>query len=195
MLATRGRILSVLAFVVAGGLGVISSTQPWVAVTLQAGQELFEVSGTSVLPTLAPLSLAALAMAGALAISGRFASYLIAAMGLSTSVWLLLQTFPLIANPPLRAVLSALTEKTGLAGEATLQELVARLDATAWSLVAFVLWLVLAAASVFVFVTAHLWRSGGRRYQTAPSHPTQRVDSVDSWDELSRGSDPTAAER
>jgi len=45
-----------------------------------------------------------------------------------------------------------------------------------------------------VLTTWRRWKVGGRRYRTdAPTDAPHDgpVDAVDSWDELSRGSDPT----
>lgn len=194
MLANKGRMLSVVVFVFVGGLGALASSQPWVAVTMRSTQEVIEVAGAQVLQTLAPLSLAVLAMAGALAISGLVARYLIGTLGLMVSVWLSFATFALLPEPELQAVSSVLTELTGLAGTATLTGLVEQLAATVWPSIALILWMLLALASLLVLFTARHWRAGGRRFQAATAVPAKVIDPIDSWDELTRGSDPTSPE-
>ena len=74
----------------------------------------------------------------------------------------------------------------------------ASISSTPWPTVTFVLWIALLAAGVFTLTTAHRWKGTGRRYRTddAP-HPARAAgsrphDAIDSWDDLSRGEDPTA---
>ena len=62
---------------------------------------------------------------------------------------------------------------------------------TAWPWVALASWLLLLAGGALALFTAGRWRSGGRRYRTTPVPHEGPVDAVESWDELSRGTDPT----
>ena len=52
---------------------------------------------------------------------------------------------------------------------------------------------VLFLAAVMVLLTGRRWKTGGRRYRTgAATAPADGpIDPIDSWDELSRGTDPT----
>jgi hypothetical protein len=72
--------------------------------------------------------------------------------------------------------------------------MLAAIEPSAWPVIALVGWVVLIAAALFALITAHRWKSGGRRYRTdAAAHEPQDgpVDAIDSWDDLSRGTDPT----
>ncbi|SJN22525.1 Tryptophan-associated membrane protein [Microbacterium esteraromaticum] len=190
----RARSLAVLCFLLAGGIGIISSTQTWVEVTrADAGEQLL-VAGADAVALLAPLSLAVLALGAALSIAGLVLRYLFALLGAGGALVLITSTLPVVFDPPVEVVAASVAEATGLSGTSALHEIVASLTPTAWPAVALCAWVVLLAASVFVVATAHSWAAGGKRYRsTAEAHhqSTGPLDAVDSWDELSHGTDPT----
>ena len=66
----RARLLSVCSMLLAGGMGVISSTQTWADVHRDDGGQALSVTGADLFPLLTPLSLAVLALGAALSISG-----------------------------------------------------------------------------------------------------------------------------
>lgn len=191
----RGRSLSVLLLVLVGGLGVISSTQTWLRVTLTTGAETLSVSGADAVPVLAPLSLTILALAGVIAISGRILRYVFATIALLIAAALFAVTAPIAYEAPVSAVSGAVTEATGLEGVDVVAGLVAGIASTPWPMVAVVLWVILALTAVFIIATAHRWRRGGKRFETDHAASTGPVDAIDSWDDLSRGSDPTHPDR
>src|SRR5690606_27523486 len=95
---------------------------------------------------------------------------------------------------PVSAVSAAVTEATGLAGSDAVDALIADIAVTFWPVLALIGWIVLAAAAVYALITASRWKAGGRRFRTdAAAHgPSEGpVDAIDSWDDLSRGTDPT----
>ncbi|MFB7250758.1 Trp biosynthesis-associated membrane protein [Microbacterium sp. NPDC056234] len=192
-LARRGRSVAVLGFLVAGGLGVLSSTQTWLVAARHDAAEPILVTGAQALPLLTPLSLAVLALAAVLAIVGPILRYVLAALGAVIGVLLAWSTLGVLLSHPLGSVASTVTEVTGLAGDAAIADLVDAVEPTAWPAIALAGWVILAASAVFVILTARGWKTGGRRFRTdtderAASGP---VDAIDSWDELSRGTDPT----
>ncbi|UJP11029.1 Trp biosynthesis-associated membrane protein [Microbacterium sp. KUDC0406] len=135
-----------------------------------------------------------LALGAALSIVGSVLRYIFAALAAGAAVVLGIATLPLVTAPPLTVVAGVVAEKTGLAGDDALHDLVAAITPTAWPAIALCCWVLLLAAAVFTAVTARRWKSGGRRYRTddAPHETTQGpLDAVDSWDDLSRGTDPT----
>ena len=78
----RARMYAVLGFLLAGGVGIISSTQTWITLHRSDAAAPLLVSGAEVMPLLAPLSLAVLALGGALSIAGRALLYVFAVIGL-----------------------------------------------------------------------------------------------------------------
>ncbi len=193
-LAARGRATAVLGFLIAGALGIISSTQTWLVVHRTDGAEPLSVAGADALALLAPLSLAVLALGAALSISGRVLRHLLGALGLAAGLLLIALTAPLAFAPPASAVAPAVTDATGLAGSGALDETIARIAPTVWPAVALVAWALLVVVAAFALITARRWRAGGRRYRaggSAHAHSSGPLDPVDSWDELSHGTDPT----
>lgn len=194
----RARMLGVVGFLLAGGVGIISSTQTWLTVRRTDGAEPLLVAGADALPLLAPLSLAVLALGAALSIAGRALRYAFAVLAAAGAITLGIGTVSMLVAPPLSAVAPGLSAATGLSGERTLEALIAGTDPTAWPAIAAVGWIVLLAASVLVLVTAHRWGAGGRRYDSASRSDRPRsgpLDPIDSWDELSHGTDPTGPSR
>lgn len=190
----RARMLSVLGFLLAGGLGIISSTQTWLTAHRSDAGEALLVTGADAVALLAPLSLAVLALGAALSIAGIVLRYVFAVLGLGAAVILLIQTVPVLTDPPLSAVAATVTEATGLSGDRALEDIVAGLETSPWPFIAAFAWVLLAAASVLLGATARRWTTGGRRYRSAKEavhHDQGPLDAVDSWDELSHGTDPT----
>lgn len=192
-LAQRGRSLSVSGFLLAGAIGIISSTQTWLTVERADAGEAILVPGASALVLLAPLSLAVLALGAALSIAARVLRVIFAVLAGAASVLLGWSTIQMLASP-IGSVGPAVSDATGLAGDGALSDVVRAVVPTAWPAIALVGWVILLAASVFVLLTWRGWKAGGRRYRTDVSesaHGDGPVDAVDSWDELSRGTDPT----
>jgi hypothetical protein len=73
-------------------------------------------------------------------------------------------------------------------------DMIARIEPSAWPALALTAWVILIATALFALATAHRWKSGGRRFRTdttAAEDHDGPVDAIDSWDDLSRGTDPT----
>ena len=178
-----------------GALGLISSTQTWFDVVLVAGGDALAVPGAQAVPVLAPLCLAVLALGAALTIVGRVLRYILGALTVLAGAALLWLTAPVAVQAPVSAVAPAVTTATGIAGLESVAELVASISATPWPGVTVAGAAVLLLTGILVLVTAHLWRRAGRRFATDAPHAASAadapLDAVDSWDDLSRGDDPT----
>ncbi|GAB3601829.1 Trp biosynthesis-associated membrane protein [Microbacterium aureliae] len=204
----RARLLAVVGILAPAALGVVSATQVWVTATLADGAaEPLQVAGADAVPLLTPLSLAALALGAALSIAGRILRYAFGVLCVLLAAALGALTVPVVAAPPVSSVASSVTEATGITGLAAVAELVVSLVATPWPAIALAAWLVLLSAGVLVLLTAHRWSASDRRYRSAAEAGSgarearmpaagetarRRVDAIDSWDDLSRGDDPTA---
>jgi uncharacterized membrane protein (TIGR02234 family) len=194
----RARLLAVVAILLPGAIGLISSTQTWVHVALRgAAAADLTVAGADAVPVLAPLSLAVLALGLALSIVGMALRYVFGALSLIAGISLGWLTVAVLAGPPLPAYAPTVTDATGITGGDSVADLVSGTSLTAWPAVALVAAVVLTAAGVFVLATARRWSRGGRKYESAGSHqvdggdPSRPLDAIDSWDDLSRGDDPT----
>lgn len=201
----RFRSLSVLAILIGGGIALIASTQTWLDVTVRGttGAPL-PVPGASALPLLAPLSLAALALGLALSIIGIVLRYVFGVLAVAIGAVLAAGAIRIAIERPVDAVAAPVTESTGLAGMETIRALVAEITATPWPALTAVAAVVIAAGGGLAVATAHRWSGAGRRYRTgapasgataggaAASTGSRPHDAIDSWDDLSRGDDPTA---
>ncbi|MEV7769138.1 Trp biosynthesis-associated membrane protein [Microbacterium sp. NPDC086615] len=193
----RPRSLAVVAMLLAGAIGVIGSTQTWIDVTLDDGaQQTLAVPGSDALPVLTPLSLAALALGAALSIAGPVVRYVFGAIGLAIAALTGLGAAQIVFATPVSAAAATVTDATGISGVDAVGDLVAGLSLTPWPVVTLVAQILLAAAAVFTLVTARRWGSNaGRKYRTtgdSAAEASRPHDAIDSWDDLSRGDDPTA---
>ena len=208
----RLRSLSVLTVLAGGALALIASTQTWLDVTLLGSTTPpIAVPGASALALLAPLSLAALALGLALSIIGAVLRYAFGVLAVAIGVALGVGALRIAVERPVDAVAAAVTEATGLAGESTVRALIDHVAVTPWPAITVVASLAIATGGVVTVLTAHRWPGAGRRYRTDSADmpaggASRRVsadasggdagsrphDAIDSWDDLSRGDDPTA---
>ncbi|SDH28652.1 Trp biosynthesis-associated membrane protein [Microbacterium pygmaeum] len=206
----RARLLAVLAILVAGALGVISSTQTWLDVVLDDGADhLLLVAGADAVPILAPLSLAVLALGAALSIVGPILRFAFGVLTVLVGALLGYLTAVVAFTAPVAAVASRVTTATGITGADAVADLVLSITTTPWPFITLLACVLLVAAGIFTLATAATWRGSGRKYESdtpdgaratsagrtqtdAAASGSRRFDAVDSWDDLSRGADPTA---
>ena len=129
----RARLVGVVALLIAGATGLISSTQTWLLVSLTDGAaEPLAVAGASAVVLLAPLSLTALALGAALSIVGRILRPVFGLIGAALGVTLAVLAAPIAINAPVDAVAAEVAAVTGIRGESAIAELVAGITVTAW---------------------------------------------------------------
>ncbi|MDQ1128500.1 Trp biosynthesis-associated membrane protein [Microbacterium sp. SORGH_AS_0888] len=192
----RARLLSVVAILLGGALGLISSTQTWIHVALTDGASAdLTVAGAGAIPVLAPLSLAVLALGLALSIVGPVLRYVFGVISILAGGALIWAITAILLGPPVSAMAAAVTQATGIAGGTAVAALVGGTTLTAWPAVALLSFVLVTAAGAFVIATARRWQRGGRRYEAARAARRDvtagPLDAIDSWDDLSRGDDPT----
>ena len=191
-MSARLRSLTVVALIAAGGLGLIGSTQTWVVASLADGD--LPVTGSAAVPVLQPLMLTALALGLVLTLVGKVLRYVLGALAVALGIGVAALVTPIAIAPPVSAVAPAVTARTGITGSEGIAALVLGTSSTPWPVITIVVALLIAAAGVAVLLTAHRWTRGGRRYATdtrATRDAAAPLDAVDSWDDLSRGDDPT----
>lgn len=197
----RARLLAVLLTLAAGAIGVISSTQTWLVVALDdGGAKELAVTGAAAVPVLAPLSLAVLALGAALSIVGLVLRYVFGVLTVAIAAVLGLLSAQVAFAAPVSAVASTVTASTGITGADAVDALVSTIAATPWPAVTVAGAVALLAAGVLVLCTAGRWSRSGRRYESdaassaggAGAAGSRPKDAIDSWDDLSHGTDPTA---
>ncbi|GLJ60075.1 hypothetical protein GCM10017576_02040 [Microbacterium barkeri] len=192
-LAGRGRMIAVLAALSGAALALIGSTQTWLTASV-AGATL-PVAGSEAVSVLQPLSLAALALSLVLAIVGPVVRYVLAALAVAVGGGIAWLSAALVAAPRATAASAVVTEHTGIAGESAIEDLVQGMALTPWPAVTIVAGALIALAGLWTLGTAHAWRRAGRRYEKRSGRTAAAddapLDAIDSWDDLSRGDDPT----
>jgi uncharacterized membrane protein (TIGR02234 family) len=209
----RVKYAIILGVVAAGALALLAATQTWYTVHLAASANHpggLDVPGSSAAPALTALSLACLALALALAISGRIARFVLALLGVLVGVCIILSAAGAMANPEATGI-SIVTKATGIAGDDSVRRLIVGIDATLWPPVALAAGILVALAGVAAWVTANRWAGGSKRYQAVRFSPAERAPdseaqhpatnrpaaenardaAIDTWDDLSNGDDPT----
>ncbi len=185
----RARLLSVLTALAVGAISLISSTQTWLVVVLDdGGQHELLVSGAAAVPVLTPLSLAVLALGGALSIVGVVLRYVFGALTVAIAGILGVLSAQVAFTVPVSAVASTVTAATGITGADAVASLVASVTATPWPSLTFAAAIVLLVAGVFILVTARSWGRSGRRYESdaapaadpgrRPRHPARSTRSI-----------------
>ena len=122
--------------------------------------------------------------------------YVFGALGLLGGVSLGVLSLQVLTGPPVSTFGPAVSDATGITGDAAVAALVGTVTLTPWPAVTLAASVLLVLAGAFVLVTARRWTRGGRKYEAAPathapSDPSRPLDAIDSWDDLSRGDDPT----
>ncbi|MEI2268299.1 Trp biosynthesis-associated membrane protein [Microbacterium sp. No. 7] len=186
----RTRLSAVLAILAGGALGIIGSTQTWLEATVDDGSPVpIAVAGADALAVVAPLSLAALALGLALTIVGRVLRHVFAVIAVALGAGLGWGAFRIASQRPVDAVAGPVTDATGLSGEKSIAAIVTEVTATPWPAVTVAASALILLGGVLALATAHRWSSAGRKYRTDRAAGPR--DSIDSWDDLSRGEDPT----
>jgi hypothetical protein len=93
---------------------------------------------------------------------------------------------------PVAASAAAVTTATGIAGTSSIEELVTSVAWSAWPVLSLIAGLAISALGVGVLLTSRRWPGSTRKYQAIRVEPaTSDRSSVDDWDSLTRGGDPT----
>lgn len=190
----RTKGILILTTLAASGVALLTWTQTWFSLTLiqdtHAGTSV-SVPGEAAGPAVAALGLAGLALGGALAIAGRVLRVVFGILEVLLGGSLVLSAVMALSDPA-AASSQTITEFTGVSGDSSTHEFVSQSSATAWPFIAVVAGVILALLGVAVAVTGRLWPTSGRKFDAPTAVASNNThDPVDSWDELSRGEDPT----
>ncbi len=185
------------------GLTMMTWTGQWFTLQLagnQTGRPELSVGGSVAAPALVALSLAGLALVAALAMAGPVFRIVLGVLQGLIGVCVLLSALVAITDP-IAASAPVITKATGVAGSGSMNRLVQAVGQSAWPWIALLLGAVSVALGIIIVVTARRWPGSSRRYQavrfsaetTGDGSPAARASgsSVDDWDDLSRGQDPT----
>ncbi len=188
---TGGRLkaYSLLAIALFAALVFTTWSQTWFTLTVL--DKPFVVAGSVAGSALAPIALASLALVAALAIAGPFFRVVLGVLLALLGVCVVVVSAFAIANPVVAAT-SAITKASGVAGAASVAQLVTATSMTAWPIVAIVIGVLITLLGLFVTPTARRWPESGRKYtRSRLVGDSVELDPVQEWDALSEGDDPT----
>lgn len=187
MTGRRAKLRLLLGSLVASGIVFTAWTQQWFSVELP-GTATITADGSVAAPALTTLALAQVALVGALAIAGPLFRFVLGAIQFLLAATVVLEAAVALGSP-LAASESAIATATGEAGARHPDAVVAM---TAWPVVALVGGVLLALLAIAVLVTARTWPGSSRKYSAVRVEPVDGPrSSIDDWDALSRGDDPT----
>ena len=187
------RSMTVLILLLGGVLALIGATQVWVTATGfdAAHIDSVQLSGQESSPVITAMALVAIAAGAALSIArivGRWIIGVVSILAAFTMGW---STISVLTNPQ-DAVALKIAETTGTTGLS---------DASAQVDVSVLPWLTILGAVVTIvgglitLVLGGRWPVGKtKKYdigEQAKADPNGQLDEIDTWDELSRGEDPT----
>ena len=186
--STKGMVI--LGGAVLAILTLVASTQVWFGVTLVDGTAL-DVDGQVAAPALATLALTSLVLLGALSIAGRVFRVILGALESLIGVGVMFSGIA-AASDPVAVSAPAISTATGLAGTNSVAELVDGIDGGLWPWLVVACGALMVVAGVVILVVSRRWPLSSRKYQAVRLEPADAErTSVDDWDSLSGGNDPT----
>lgn len=189
MTATRVKLGLLLGGLALSALVFLGWTQSWYTVTLIEGREL-QVGGDIAAPALSTLALTCLVLNGALSIAGLVFRFVLGVLEGALGVTVVLSAVVSLADP-VRAASPVISDATGIAGAESTAALVGAVSVAAWPWVSLVSGALLVVLGATVVATARRWPGAGRKYNAVRLEPAGERDSIDDWDALSNGGDPT----
>lgn len=185
--------MTVLIMLLGGTLALIGSTQTWVTATGFEAAHIANVqlSGQEASPVITAMSLVTIAAAAALSITrkvGRWIVGIFAVLGSLAMGWASIN----VLIDPLAAASQKIAETTGTTG---MSDIAANIEVSALP------WLTVIGAAIVFFGGVLTMTVGARwpvgktkKYDVGAQKPAKDdgpLDEIDTWDELSRGEDPT----
>ncbi|HIW47038.1 MAG TPA: Trp biosynthesis-associated membrane protein [Candidatus Yaniella excrementigallinarum] len=187
------RSMTVLILLLGGAIALIGSTQTWVTATGFEAAHISHVqlSGQEASPIITAMSLVTIAAGAALSIARNLGRWIIGIVAILSAIaigWASLSVW----TSPATAVAPKIAETTGTTG---MEDIADNIDVSLlpWLTVFGALLVLLGGIVTLIFGSR--WPVGKtkkyeRADQIAVDHDAQ-LDEIDTWDELSRGEDPT----
>jgi len=190
MTGRRIKLVVLLASAALAGLTLAAWTQTWYTIDLD-GSPSVEATGSAAAPALTALALSELVLVGAIAIAGPFFRFVLGALQVLLGGTIALSA-GLAVYSPVVASASVVTKATGVEGHSSIAELVTGVASSVWPIVSLAAGVLIVVLGVAIIVTSKAWPGSTRKYQAIKVEPDPRSrSSVDDWDSLTRGGDPT----
>lgn len=188
MSASRLKLALIVSGVALAAFTVLAWTQTWFAIELNNGPTL-DVRGDTAAGAVSALALTALALNGALAIAGPVFRVVLGVLEISVGGTIVLSGVMALGDPIVASSV-AISQATGVSGASAVAAAVHSVGSTPWPVVSTVTGALLVLLGPTVAVTASRWPVSGRKY-SAVRLESADGSTIDDWDALSRGDDPT----
>lgn len=189
MTPRRRKLTLLLAGLALSGVVFLGWTQQWFAVAIVDGPTL-SIAGDVAAPALATLALTCLVLIGALSIAGPFFRVVLGVLQVLLGATMVLSGVLALADP-VGASAASISDATGISGATSVAEQVASITGTAWPWVSTIAAALIVATGIAVVVTGKNWPGSARKYSATKLEEAETRTTVDDWDALSEGNDPT----
>jgi uncharacterized membrane protein (TIGR02234 family) len=194
----RSRPLLVLAGLVVAGLVMLSWTQTWFTLKLDATSAVensVTADGSDAAGSYTALALASLALWLALTIAGPIIRIVLGVVQVLLGVAIVATGIQAVADP-IRAASSAVSGVAGVSDIDGIKRIVTSTSTTFWPYLGIVAGALAVVLGLLVLVLQRHWPRPGRKYGGATARPGTAApdlprDAVIDWDDLSAGVDPT----
>jgi uncharacterized membrane protein (TIGR02234 family) len=198
----RSRPLVVLAGLLIAGLTMLSWTQTWFTVHLDAASAVVttvKADGSDAVSSYSALAIASLALFLAMTIAGPVVRIVLASIEILLGVAIVVSGLGALADP-VRAASSTIANVAGVQDIDAVRRVVASTTTSAWPYVGVVSGVLAALLGVVVIVVQRRWPGPSRKYGSDTARPGSEAaakraalprDAVVDWDDLSAGVDPT----
>lgn len=190
------RSVTVLILLLGGVLALIGSTQTWVTATGFEATHIqnVQLSGQEASPVITAMALVTVVAGAALSIARKIGRWVIGIVAIFATVTMGWATITVMVNP-LGAATQKIAETTGTSGVDG--------DTAATIEVSLLPWLTVIGSvigligALIALTVGNRWPIGKtKKYDIGVQRPTAQqpdgpLDEIDTWDELSRGKDPT----
>lgn len=188
----RLRALTIWGGMLSSALALLSWSQTWFVFHVSTGVTLtadVSVAGAAVAPALIGGALLGFVSALALLVSASWLRYTAGVFFFIAALLELVGVLSALSNPVAASALP-LSKTTGLSDLTALSEATASTETFAWPYVGICSAITTAVFAAVILLTATKWPSTASRYDRNV-RSTETPDTIESWDRLSAGSDPT----
>lgn|SRR5699024_8564 len=187
------RSVTVLILLFGGAIALIGSTQTWVTATGFEAAHISHVqlSGQEASPLITAMSLVTIAAGAALSIARSLGRWIIGIVTVLSAIAMGWASLSVWSNP-LTAVAPKVAETTGTTG---MEDIAGNIDVSLLPWLTVLGALLVLIGGIITLIVGSRWPVGKtKKYERSDQitvDPDTQLDEIDTWDELSRGEDPT----
>ena len=185
--------MTVIIVLLGGVLALIGATQTWVTATGFEAAHIHSVqlSGQEASPVITAMALVTVAAGAALSIARRIGRWIIGVIVVLAAITMGWVTITVVTNP-VGAVAQKIAETTGTTG---VEQVIPNIEVSMLPWLTILGAIIGAVGGILALTVGRHWAVGKtKKYDVGAQQRTEQdgpLDEIDTWDELSRGEDPT----